>query len=217
MTMQILSADGRPIDAPKGNDRNSGYARNKNDWYVEPPWTVADLLDAEKFSGGIWDPSCGRGTVPIVAGKRGYASYGSDLVDRGFGLTNTDFFEVHRGMAANIVCNPPFNVIERWIQHALQLTTGKVAIFGTLRMLEGVGRAKLFRATPLARVWVCSDRVPCPPGEQAPAIEAWERGTISGTFVPYAWFVWQHGHVGDWTGGFLPLPRDRVQGELLTP
>lgn len=80
--------------ATKGNDRSSGYARNAHDWYVGPPWAVDDFLDAQRFAGGIWDPACGRGTIPIVAGRRGYASFGTDLVDRGFGLTGTDFFGV---------------------------------------------------------------------------------------------------------------------------
>lgn len=195
-----------PLDAQKGNPRGSGYKRNDHDWYVEPPWAVHDFLAAESFQGAIWDPACGRGTIPIVARRFGHHAIGTDLVDRGSRGGVLDFFTATSSPANNIVCNPPFRDAERWIRHALRLTTGKVAIFCRLALLETPGRAELFRATPLARVWVCSRRVPCPPGQDAPPIDNWPRNAITGAFTPYAWFVWDHAHVGDWRGGFLPLP-----------
>lgn len=190
----------------KGNPRGSGYRRNDHDWYVEPPWAVADFLQAEQFAGGIWDPACGRGTIPIVAVRHGYLTAGTDLIDRGYCDGGTNFLALSRAPLPNVVCNPPFADIEDWIRHAVRLASGKVAIFCRLALLEGVGRASLFRATGLSRVWVCSGRVPCPPGQDAPPIDAWGRGTIKGGFIAYAWFVWDRGHVGDWRGGFLPLP-----------
>lgn len=204
-------------DAPKGNARSSGYARNANDWYVEPPWIVDDLLDAEPIDGDIWDPACGRGTIPIVASRRGIPSYGSDLVDRGFGATGVNFFDLPHASAPNIVSNPPFAVIEQWIEHALRLAEGKVAIFGQLSLLAGQRRGAWFPHTPLSRVWVCSKRVPCPPGEQAPAIDAWDRDTITGGFIDYAWLVWTHGYAGEPRLGWLPRQRSDAawQPELL--
>lgn len=114
------------------------------------------------------------------------------------------------------MCNPPFAGIEKWLLHALSLATGSVAVFARLALLEGVARGRLFRSTPLSRVWVHSGRVPCPPGEQAPPLDAWSRTTITGGFVAYAWFVWERGYTGDPRLGLLPLERagDR-QGELL--
>lgn len=102
------------------------------------------------------------------------------------------------------MCNPPFAGIEKWLLHALSLATGSVAVFARLALLEGVARGRLFRSTPLSRVWVHSGRVPCPPGEQAPPLDAWSRTTITG------------GYTGDPRLGLLPLERagDR-QGELL--
>jgi hypothetical protein len=108
-----------------------------------------------------------------------------------------------------MISNPPFDIIDRWIPRALRLTSGKVAIFGRLALLEGVDRGKLFQSTPLSRIWVFSGRVPCPPGEQAPPIDAWPRSILKGAFIAYAWFVWRHGHVGDPLTGFLPrIQRD---------
>jgi len=191
-------------DDPKGNPRDSGYARNAHDWYVEPPWTVHDLFDAEQFTGAIWDPACGRGTIPIVAAQRGYIAYGTDLVDRGFGRLCSNFLNRSDSPAPNIVSNPPFEQIELWVRQALRLATDKVAIFGRLALLEGIRRGAWFPTTPLSRVWACSQRVPCPPGETAPPIDAWDRDTITGGFVAYAWFVWQHGHTDEPRLGWLP-------------
>jgi hypothetical protein len=191
-------------DAPAGNARGSGYDRADGDWYVEPPWTVEDLLGVEKFDGAIWDPACGRGTVPTVAGYHGYRTVGTDLVERGWSTGSVDFLAATEARAPNIVCNPPFGVINRWIPHALRLAPGKVAIFARLALLEGAQRGAFFQRSPLSRVWVCSARVPCPPGADAPAIADWRRDTIKGAFVPYAWFVWSRGYAGEPLLGFLP-------------
>lgn len=190
--------------AAKGNPRSSGYERAAGDWYVEPPWAVRDLLDAEMFDGMIWDPSCGRGTIPRVCAERGLPAIGSDLADRDFGTPGRDFFTCP-DVVPNIICNPPYNVIGRWMAHALRSAHRKVAIFAPLELLGGQERGRWWPTTPLARVWVFSCRVPCPPGTQAPLFDVWDRRTIQGARTVYAWFVFQHGHAGAPSLGFLPL------------
>jgi hypothetical protein len=166
---------------------HSGYARHPDDWYQEQPWIVDALLDVERFRGVSWDPACGEGTIPRTMRARGLAAWGSDLHDRGGGIPGLDFFAA-RHSATNIVSNPPYRLIEEWIRHALQLTTGKVAILARLALLESTSRAGLFAETPLARVWVSRRRLSMPPGGRG--IEA------RGGRMPYAWFVWQHRHRG---------------------
>lgn len=174
--------------------RASGYERNAADWYVEPSWVVDALLNVETFPGQSWDPSCGAGNIPQTMQARGLECWGSDIADRGYGVTGRDFFETNE-RADHIVSNPPYGVIQPYIDKALTCTTGKVAILARLALLEGGKRRAWFRTTPLARVWVSSRRVSMPPGgTDVPA---------KGGAIAYAWFVWEHGHQGPPQVGWL--------------
>lgn len=174
--------------------RASGYDRVANDWYVEPRWLVDALLDVERFDGVCWDPACGGGNIPKALAARGIAYHASDIADRGYGTTGVDFLS-GAGRADHIISNPPYGIIEAWIEHALTCTTGKVAILARLALLEGQKRKAFFARTPLARVWVSSRRASMPPGgSDLPA---------SGGAIAYAWFVWEHGHTGQATLGWV--------------
>ena len=105
-----------------------------------------------------------------------------------------DFFSLTNPVD-NIVSNPPFSPIERFVEHALTLAWHKVVILARLAFLEGVKRRDgFFRTAPLARVWVSSRRASMPPGG---------RDIRRGGSIPFAWFVFEHGHVRSWRGGWL--------------
>jgi hypothetical protein len=174
--------------------RDSGYNRIVNDYYVEPKWIVEALLNHEApFTGVSWDPSCGGGNIPKTMNDYGSPCRGTDLVCRGYGY-QTDFF-LNDLVADNIISNPPFGIIEPYIERALAKTTGRVCLLARLALLEGQKRRALLESTPLARVWVSSRRVSMPPG--GTEIKA------TGGTIAYAWFVWEHGHVGPATIGWL--------------
>lgn len=204
-----MTGENRPAPRQKrGNPRGSGYERNADDWYVEPPWIVRGLLAAETFTGSVWDPCCGRGTIPRVCAKAGLTAIGTDLINRGFGCAGIDFLRIPAALGDNIICNPPYALIEPWVDKALALAKGKVAIFARLALLEGIRRREWFGRTPLARVLVCSQRVSCPPGELAPPLDMQDPEWPSGGAVAYAWFVWDHAHAGAPAIGWLPPHRE---------
>ena len=58
------------------------WARDPDDWYVEPGWTSARLFEREQFPEPILDPACGMGRIVESAHAKGYAIEGTDLVDR---------------------------------------------------------------------------------------------------------------------------------------
>lgn len=148
----------------------------------------------EQFDGDIWEPACGDGAISRVLEKWGYKVHSSDLVDRGFGTPRVDFLMERKSLAPNIITNPPFKLAVPFIRKALELTTKKVAMLLRINALEGLERRRLFETTPLARVYVFSKRL------------TFERGglaTHGGGMLAFAWFVWEHGHTGKPTLGWI--------------
>jgi hypothetical protein len=196
------------MDGQKRNTVASGLKRNDHDWYTEPPFAVHDLFDAETFQGGIWDPCCGRGTIPYVCGQRDYPVVGTDLVQRAPGFHRFNFLDYPRaphGMP-NIVCNPPFLIIDDWMRHVARLLIHKAAIFAPITLLNGGAHSRLLRSVPFACCWAFTYRVPCPPGEKAPKLEEWTRDTIKGTTGNFGWFILDTGFAGRPHVDFLPVP-----------
>jgi hypothetical protein len=172
-------------------------ARERDDFHPTPPEATRALLTVEKFHGAIWEPACGDGAISKVLRGYDYKVESTDLIYRGYGAGHTDFLLEWEPRAPNIVTNPPFKLATEFIENALKLTTGKVAMLGRLAWLEGVDRhERVFKSQPLARVHVFSKRI---------AIlrngEAMESG--GGGMIAFAWFVWEHGYTGKPTLGWL--------------
>lgn len=170
--------------------------REKDDFYPTWPAATAALLKVERFDGAIWEPACGEGDMSRVLIDAGYDVVSSDLVDRGYGAARIDFLMEWRARAPNIVTNPPFGLAREFCEKALELSTGKVAMFLRLAFLEGVDRGAWYPTTPLARVWIMSRRVPMQRGRLS------QDGDGHGV-IAFAWFVWEHGHRGPPSLGWL--------------
>jgi len=191
----------------------SGYERHATDWYVEPRWATDALLAKESFACETLDPACGQGNIVRSLRAHGVDAWGQDVVARYdqceadgrdkpmFGAPAdflTDVPADALGNVANIVSNPPYGQATRFIENGLARARCKVAVLLRLAFLESEKRAVLFERTPLARVYVFANRLSMPPGELL------QRGEIEakGGSVAFAWFVWEHGHVGkpilDW-------------------
>lgn len=170
--------------------------REKDDFYPTFPAATQSLLRVEKFDGAIWEPACGEGDMSRVLEDAGHTVISTDLVDRGFGDCGRDFLMEWTPRAPNIVTNPPFKHAREFVDRSLQLTTGKVAMFLRLAFLEGVERGSWLPTTPLARVWIMSRRVPMQRGRLKQAGDG--HGVIA-----FAWLVWEHGHSGAPTIGWL--------------
>jgi hypothetical protein len=169
--------------------------RERDDFYPTPPRATNALLDVESFEGGIWEPACGDGAISKVLEERGYSVVSSDLIDRGYGTPGVDFLLDYQTSADNIITNPPFKHAQEFVEHALRRSRRKVAMLCRLAWLEGHARRQMFEATPLSRVWVFSRRIPMHRGRQAEKSE--------GGMIAFAWFVWDHGHTGKPTLGWI--------------
>ena len=130
--------------------------------------------------------------------EAGHEVYSTDLVDRGYGTPAVDFLMEWQPRAPNVVTNPPFKLATKFVQNALRLTTGKVAMLLKVGFLEGIERGVLFDDAPIARVWIFRRRQTFfRNGDEAIAMNG------GGGMIAYGWFVWEHGHVEPPTIGWL--------------
>lgn len=174
-------------------ERDSGYTRDGDDWYVEPRWAVEALRNRQLLIGPVHDPCCGMGTIPDV-----FSGTGSDLVDRGFGYPVRDFLTDTTDYV-NIVTNPPYGKAQQIIEHALRHNSGRIAALVQLNFLASQRRYDLYQQGPTEKVLVLSKRPSMPPGkvlqEKGEAI----RGNGS---IDYCWVIFCQGYHGpveiDW-------------------
>jgi len=196
-SIPIAGRDGS-ADAYIASIRTDPENREPNDFYPTHPGATKALLSVEAFDGQIWEPACGEGDISRVLIDAGHDVISHELIDRGFGEVGRDFLLAKQSVAPNVVTNPPFKLASEFVEQALALTTGKVAFFLRLAFLEGVERGGKFPRQPLARVWVMSRRVPMWRGEVRDEI---------GSLMAMAWFVWEHGHQGPPSLGWLDWQR----------
>lgn len=166
--------------------------RIENDYYATPPESTIALLKREKFSGNILEPCCGEGHISEVLKVEGYNVISNDLIDRGYGEFNEDYLKTDKLKAANVITNPPFKYAKEFIEKSLQDTTGKVAMFCKIQLLEGVSRRDLFENTPLKTVYVFTKRQN--PLRNGSPVD--ENGKKWASTMCFAWFVWEHGYEG---------------------
>jgi len=204
------------MSATKSKDAHI-FEREKHDHYVEPAWVVDLLIDAERFSGQLWDPACGFGTIPKRFKAIGHPITSTDIVDRGYGLGGQNFLAMSPKLVSKVDCiitNPPFKYTEAFIRQALKFTTDRVAVLVPLKWLASQTRYNLFSEIGApARVYVLSNRASMPPGffidaetglfncdDPEPKAGAggklkykWRKGDKpGGGAVDFCWVVFQH-------------------------
>jgi hypothetical protein len=193
----VLLGDGAGISAAH---RVAGVAidrakRHRDDFYATSPEGTAALLSVERFDGPIWEPACGDGAMSRVLESHGYPVVSTDLVDRGYGRARIDFLMERHALAPNIITNPPFKLVEPFMRHALALNPLKLALLLRLQCLEGIERRAIYEMWPPARVWVFSVRLSMRRGGGTPI--------GGGGMMAFAWFVWERGHAGLPTLGWV--------------
>lgn len=202
-----------------GASKSPQYPRDPYDWYREPPSAVEPLFDALDFAGSlIWDPSCGGGNILDVAKRRGFATIGSDIIDRKprHPFNRGNFLMAERWPTAHdrplsIVCNPPYNYVEgigeQFIHKALDLVPFHLAAF--LMPIEfacGQGRyERLYSKQPPAYHGLLMERPRMPPGA---AVEDLGDKAYRNGMADYCWLVWKQG--GPWATRTLFLPPSRA-------
>ena len=162
------------------------------DFYQTPRWAIEKLLEVETFDGDILEPCSGGGAISMVLEEYGYNVSSQDIRDdKGvYGKGGEDFFN-YEGEVDNIVTNPPYFCAKEFVEKALEVSNGKVAMLLKLSFLEGAKRYEFFQNTPLKYVYVFCKRVTMYPANE-------EKPKNSGT-IAYAWYIWEKGYEGEAT------------------
>jgi len=148
------------------------FERDADGHYVEPLWCSARLFEVESFGARgahILDPACGWARILQAAKEAGYSAVGSDVVDRRgeqfafahFQFSVCNFLKNSPVRSAwSIVCNPPFDHVEEFCQHALEIAIFKAAMLMPLRRLPA---AHWLERLPLETTWLLAPRPSMPP------------------------------------------------------
>jgi hypothetical protein len=181
------------------------------DYFPTPPWATRALMEVLDDHyvvgwGTVWEPACGCGHMADVLAERFRTVHASDVADYGHGLVGSfvgtggldlDVAPVPEGGVDWIVTNPPFNLAEAFLDRALDVARGGVALLLRSAWIDGQGRfERIFGPRRPQLMLQFSERVPMVEGRWDPAAT---------TAAAYAWFVWRQG----------PQPRARRICELL--
>ena len=125
--------------------------RRELDYYPTPPDVTHALMCFLKLDlCQIWEPACGNGAMSEVLKQYGHDVYSTDLRQTGYGVGGVDFLTADYDCDA-IITNPPFNVSEDFILHALT-QAGTVAMVLKSQYWHAKKRAALFGEFPPAYV-----------------------------------------------------------------
>lgn len=171
------------------------------DYFPSPPWwgrAIGDVRDRLSLPGSTCEePACGEGHLVHGLEDRFERVRGSDVHDYGRGFAVRDFLRDPDppGPAPDwIITNPPFaEKTTPFIRRAVARARVGAAMLLQLRLMEGVGRHRLFRECGLYATVVL------PRAGSGLRKGLWEPGLSTAT--AYAWFVFvRPGVVADWRG-----------------
>lgn len=169
--------------------------RPEDDFYPTPRPTTEALLRVETFNGPIWEPAAGDGAIMDVFDEHGYNMIGTDITPRKADITPQDYLLSIRLFAPNVVTNPPFKLLNQFIQKTHELNPDKWALLAKLQALETIDRTHLLEATHLTRVWIFRARQ-----------TTWRNGqalTNNKGMIAFCWLIWEKDYTGKPTIGWI--------------
>src|SRR5262245_846210 len=97
------------------SQRDSGYARKRNDDYPTPDWVTEVLLPhIPRRCKNCWEPASGNGAMAKVLQQKFVLKVHA---------TNSNFLKSsNRNQCDSIITNPPYAHAEEFIRHAIELT-----------------------------------------------------------------------------------------------
>ena len=155
--------------------------RRELDFYPTPANVTVALMNFLQLpKQKIWEPACGDGAMSVVIQQFGHDVHSSDI-RAGYG-EQKDFLE-STVECDSIITNPPFNLSERFIVHAMTIAKLNICMLVESQYWHASKRAKLFNSYPPSWVLALTWRPDFMNGERggAPTMEC-------------CWIVWNKGN-----------------------
>jgi SAM-dependent methyltransferase len=186
------------------SQRESGYVRKERDLYETPEWVTEALIPhLPRPVGWVLEPACGSGKmVRALEGAlpSGASVIGTDI-EPGPCFTRADFLAERGPVVCDaIITNPPYEIAQQFIEHALRLAEPNGKIVAMLLRTDfdhAKGRAYLFRDCPaFSKKLVLMKRI-------AWFVEENGKPKASPSFN-HAWYIWDWKHEGAPTLAYGP-------------
>ena len=162
----------------------SGYERVEHDLYETPAWCTEVLLRHVVFQRKILEPAAGRGAIAKVLSKNNYEPICQDLMVRDYvPCEKFNFFKrEYVPKSFDIITNPPYDVAEKFVRHALEITVmgQKVAMLLRNEWDCAYTRSDLFNHNCF-RMKIVLTRRP-----------RWVADSTGAPRHNYAWYIWDH-------------------------
>ena len=167
--------------------------REAHDFYATDPIALERFLDESGIElNNVWECACGQGHLAEVLKERNLLGKATDLIDRGYGETEVNFYYSSEIWEGDILTNPPYGDALKFCGHALDCVEdgSKVVMLMRIQFLEGKKRKPFLQATPPKYVYVSSSRLRLAKGAD---FEKYNKPSAN----CYAWYVWEKGWKGD--------------------
>lgn len=184
-----MKNDKQGVYANIGSSSHSKTERTTNDYYATSPQAITllhkhHLLDKNT---PYWECAVGEGNLSKELKRLGYkVELETDLYDYGYpeATTGIDFLKCKEKFDGNIITNPPYKQINKWIPHQNQLATHKSYIFARIQTIETIKRYEnIFKKDPPILICPFVKRIKCYPNN---------KDTIKSSAICYAWFIWDN-------------------------
>ena len=178
-----------------GANSHAKHDYEENGFYATDPIAIDKLKSVFDIPHSIYEPMCGQGHLSERLIKHGHEVWSTDLVDRGYGESGVNFFEVENiGDKWHILTNPNYKFGMESVLHAIDLVAkgNYVIMFLKVQFLEGKKRkVNLYDKFNPKHVFISSERILCAKNGDFEGMMK-----SGGSAVAYAWFVWQKGWEG---------------------
>ena len=173
-------------------EKKEKKVRHPLDFYPTPAYATLAFLDHENFDGEIFDGSCGDGEL-IYACKTKFPDkkfFASDIYDYGFGRSGVDFLNLSPVPTYdNVVMNPPYGIINKFLPQALKIAKNKAAILAPLSTMEAESRFQFFKENPFTTLYIYSERITM--YSRIDLIEQqYENRKLNPGVMSLGWYVW---------------------------
>lgn len=145
-----------------GASAHSNEDREENDFYATDPKALDFFLDQSGIVlQNVQECACGQGHLAEVLKQRGLLGKASDLIDRGYGMVEQDFYKYSDIQDGDILTNPPYADAMKFCKHALDCVHdgSKVIMLMRIQFLEGQRRKSFLLNNPPKYVYVSSSRL----------------------------------------------------------